>query len=136
MNGPEFFMLHAGYRLLPSHEKTEDVVKDADRLFSISLPLNTGKSLRLSSCWFVVTADWVATSFKTLPETGFRHDLDRKTAIDLALKAGNPCVLLALGKRTMTANDIYVTHDPRAVRLCEQGKTRTYDATKEKTWIS
>jgi hypothetical protein len=136
MNGPEFFMQHAGYRLLPANEKTDDVVKDTDRLFSIALPLNTGKFLRLSSCWFVVTADWVATSFKTLPEAGFRHDIDRKTAIDLALKAGKPCVLLGLGKRTTTANDIYVTYDPRAARLCEQGKTKTYDATKEKAWTS
>jgi hypothetical protein len=54
----------------------------------------------------------------------------------LALKAGKPCVLLGLGKRTTTANDIYVTYDPRAARLCEQGKTKTYDATKEKAWTS
>ena len=134
MNGAEFFMRHAGYRLLPPDLKSDDPVTDADALFSLSLPLNTGKTLRLSSCWLVVTPLWVATSFKTTPEAGFRLDLDRKAAIDMALKGNEPCMLLALGKRTMTARDLFVTYDPRAARLCSQGKTETFDATKEKTW--
>jgi hypothetical protein len=136
MNGAEFFMRHAGYRLLPSELKTDDPVRDADQLFSLSLPLHTGKTLRLSSCWMVITPQWVATSFKTLPEAGFRSDMERKTAIHTALKSKVPCMVLALGKRTMTARDLFVTYDPRATCMCSQGEARTYDATKEKTWTS
>lgn len=136
MNGPEFFMHHAGYRLLPLERHTQNAVADADTLLSMSLPLHTGKTLRLSSCWMVVTCQWVATSFKTLPELGFRHDMERKKAIQAALKSGEPCMLLALGKRTMAARDLFVTYDPRAARLCSEGAVKTYDATQEKTWTS
>ena len=55
MNGPEFFMQHAGYRLLPAQLKSSDPVDDADTLFATALPLHTGKTLRLSSCWMVIT---------------------------------------------------------------------------------
>ncbi len=136
MNGAEFFMHHAGYRLLPLDLKTDDPVHDANKLFRHSPPLHTGNKLRLSSCWMVVTPQWVATSFKALPETGFRLDMERKVAIDTALKSKQPCMVLALGKRTMTARDLFVTYDPRATRMCRQGETKTYDATKEKTWTS
>lgn len=136
MNGPEFFMRHAGYRLLSPEQKTNDPVNDADTLFSLSLPLHTGKSLRLSSCWMVVTPQWVATSFKAVAQAGFRQDMERKDAIEAALKSGEPCMLLALGKRTMAARDLFVTYDPRAARLCSENAVKTYDATKEKTWTS
>lgn len=136
MNGPEFFMQHAGYRLLPPDRKTDDPVNDAKLLFEISIPQNTGSTLRLSSCWMVVTPDWVATSFKVLPTTGFRTDLKRPDAIRMALKEGKPCLLLALGKRTLEPRDMFVTYDPRAARLCSEGSTKTYDATLEKEWTS
>lgn len=136
MHGPDFFMRYAGYRLLPPELKTDDAVLDADALFGIALPLNTGKTLRLSSCWMVVTPQWVATSFKAREETGFRHDMERKEAIYQALKSGEPCMLLALGKRTMAARDLFVTYDPRAARLCSEGEVVTFDATKEKAWTS
>ena len=136
MNGPDFFMRHVGYRLLPPDQHTKDAVTDANRLFGLSLALHTGKTLRLSSCWMVVTPQWVATSFKALRSLGFRHDMERKTAIQAALKSGEPCLLLALGKRTMAARDLFVTHDPRAARLCSEGEVKTFDATQEKTWTS
>lgn len=83
MNGPDFFMRHVGYRLLPPDQHTKDAVTDANRLFGLSLALHTGKTLRLSSCWMVVTPQWVATSFKALRSLGFRHDMERKTAIQV-----------------------------------------------------
>ena len=136
MNGPEFFMQYAGYRLLPADRKTDDPVNDAKLLFEISIPQNTGSTLRLSSCWMVVTPDWVATSFRVLPTTGFRTDLQRPNAIRMALKEGKPCLFLALGKRTLEPRDMFITYDPRATRLCSQGSTKTYDATLEKDWTS
>jgi hypothetical protein len=136
MNGPEFFMQHAGYKLLPAERHTNDSVKDANTLLSMSLALHTGKTLRLSSCWMVVTPHWVATSFKASEQAGFRQDMERKVAIDVALKSCEPCLLLALGKRTMEARDLFVTYDPRAARLCSEGSVKTFDATKEKTWTS
>ena len=45
-------------------------------------------------------------------------------------------MLLALGKRTMAARDLFVTYDPRAARLCSENAVKTFDATKEKTWAS
>lgn len=136
MNGPEFFMRHAGYKLLPPERQSRDEVKDASTLLSMSLPLHTGKSLRLSTCWMVITPQWVATSFKAIDQAGFRQDMERRGAIDAALKSGEPCMLLALGKRTMLARDLFITYDPRAARLCSEGSVKTYDATKEKTWTS
>jgi hypothetical protein len=129
-------MQHAGYKLLPPDKKKSDAVVDADTLFSILLPLGTGKAQRLSSCWMVVTPTRVATSFKLPEMTGFAIGTDRKTEILSALKSGEPCMVLALGKRTMTARDLFVTYDPRATRECGQGKTRTYDATTEPSWTS
>jgi hypothetical protein len=136
VNGPEFFMRYAGNRVLPTALQTGDAVSDADTLFGTALPLHTGKTLRLSSCWMVITPSWVATSFKTETSAGFRHDKERKDAILEALRSGEPCMLLALGKRTMTARDLFVTHDPRAARLCSEGRVKTFDATQEKTWTS
>lgn len=136
MNGPEFFMRYAGNKLLPPERATGDAVTDAATVLSISLPQHTGKTLRLSSCWMVITPQGVATSFKAHPSTGFTTDVEKKAATLAALKSGQPCMLLALGKRTTMPRDLFITHDPRAVRLCSQGETKTYDATKEKTWTS
>lgn len=132
MNGPEFFMQHAGYRLLPPPLKTGDAVADADTLFSTALLLHTGAKKRLSQCWMVVTPDWTATSFKTLPEAGFRHDMERQAAIRDALTSGQPWVNLLLGLRKMTASDLFVTYDPLAVRRCSEDKVKTIDSTKGK----
>lgn len=136
MNGAEFFMQYAGYTLLPADKRSDDPVADAGLLFSLSLPLNTGSTLRLSSCWMVVTPSWVATSFKAPASTGFRVGGERAQAILDALKSGEPCLLLALGKRTLEPRDLFVTYDPRATRLCSEGSTKTFDATKEKWWTS
>ena len=136
MNGAEFFMRHAGYRLLPGAMHTGDAVHDARQLFGLSLTQHTGAKLRLSSCWMVVTPDWVATSFKALPETGFRLDLERSAAMGMALRSGSPTLILALGKRTVAPRDLFVTHDPRITRICDAGSTRTLDATQEKWWTS
>jgi hypothetical protein len=136
MNGAEFFMDHAGYKLLPKELRSDDPVTDADALFGMSLTLQTGATLRLSSCWMVVTPSWVATSFKATFETGFQVGGERQAAITKALREQNPCLILALGKRTMTAGDLFVTYDPRAVTYCSEKSTRTLDATKEKWWTS
>lgn len=136
MNGAEFFMMHAGYRLLPKDLHSGDAVNDTEALFGRSLPLHTGKSLRLSSCWMVVTPEWVATSFKAEASAGFRQDMERKAAIAEALRSGKPCMLLQLGKRTTRAADLFVTYDPRAARICSQGGAETFDATKDKAWTS
>lgn len=136
MNGAEFFMKYAGYRLLPGDKATGDAVEDARRLFGMSLPLHTGSTLRLSSCWMVITSQWTATSFKALPETGFRIGGERAASMVEALQSGEPCLVLALGKRTMEPRDLFVTYDPRATRLCSEGSTRTLDATQEKWWTS
>jgi hypothetical protein len=136
MNGAEFFMQHAGYRLLPPEHHTEDAVFDAQYLLGLSLPQHTGSTLRLSSCWMVITPDWAATSFKAVPETGFHVGGERTARILEALKSGKPCLILALGKRNLEPRDLFVTYDPRATRICSEGSTRTLDATKEKWWTS
>lgn len=136
MNGPEFFMRYAGYRLLPTGRHTDDPVADAQSLFGMSLPQHTGSTLRLSSCWMVITPQWVATSFKAISETGFRLGLERPTAIKEALQSAEPCMILALGKRALAPRDLFVTYDARLTRLCDAGASRTIDATKEKWWTS
>ena len=129
-------MEHAGQKLLPRDKLTGDAIADANTTLTTSLPLHTGKSLRLSSCWMVITPSGVVTSFKAHVSTGFdtKGTLTRAQAIEAALKSGEPCMLLALGKRTMTARDLFVTYDARAARLCSEGEVSTYDATKGKTW--
>lgn len=127
-------MKYAGYRLLPQELITGEAVGDARTLFGVSLPLHTGSTLRLSSCWMVVTPEWTATSFKAIPATGFRIGSERAAAILEALKSGYPCLILALGKRTVEPRDLFVTYDPRATRICSEGSTRTLNATQEKWW--
>ena len=136
MNGAEFFMRHAGYRMLPTEQRTDDPVVDARQLFGMSLPQHTGSKLRLSSCWMVVTPQWVATNFKATTETGFRLGLERSAVMVAALTSGEPCLILSLGKRTLAPRDLFVTYDSRITRICDAGSVRTLDATKEKWWIS
>ena len=135
MNSAEFFMRYAGDKLLPADKRTGDDVNDAAALLAMALPQHTGKTLRLSSCWMVITPTGVTTSFKALPTTGFDTSgtVARKDAIVAALKQGD-CMLLALSKRSMTAQDLFITYDARAARLCSPGEVKTFDATKEKTW--
>ena len=138
VNGPEFFMKYAGEKLLPPDKLTGNPVVDANMVLTTSLPLHTGKILRLSSCWMVITLLAVVTSFKAQAKTGFdtSGELKRPQAIEAALKSREPCMLLALGKRTMTSRDLFVTYDARAARLCSAGEVKTFDATKGKTWTS
>ena len=152
MNSAEFFMRFCGDKMLPADKRTGDAVKDAMTVLSMSHPLDTGKFLRLSSCWMVITPTSVTTSFKAHPSTGFDTSgqsnkdnngkvipgvkkTERKEAIDAALKQGD-CMLLALSKRSMTPADLFITYDPRAARLCSPGEVKTFDATKEKLWTS
>ena len=135
MNSAQFFMRYAGDKLLPANMRTGDDGKDAATVLAIAHPLHTGKTLRLSSCWMVITPTGVTTSFKALPSTGFDTSgtTERKVAIVAALKQGD-CMLLALSKRSMTAQDLFISYDARAARLCSPGEVKTFDATKEKTW--
>ena len=134
MNGAEFFMKYAGYRLLPKDLHGDDPVVDTEKLFGIALPIYTGKTLRLSSGWMVVTPSWVSTSFKAMPEMGFEVGGERQPTIAKALKTGEPCLILSMGKRTMAARDLFITYDPRATRYCSEASVRTTDSTKEKWW--
>lgn len=136
MNGPEFFMRYAGRHLVGPETLTGDAVVDCDMVLTISHQLNTGKTLRLSSCWMIITPSGVTTSFKAMPSTGFDTTTDKKTAKLKALKSGEPCMLLELGKRSTAARDLFVTYDPRAVRVCQQGQSKTTDFTKDPAWTS
>lgn len=136
MNGPEFFMQYAGRFLVPENKLTGDAVVDSDFVLGVSLPQNTGKSLRLSSCWMVITPSGVTTSFRAVPETGFDTTTDKQAARTKALQSGEPCMLLELGKRSTTARDLFVTYDPRAARICQQGQSQIHDFTKDKSWTS
>jgi len=128
-------MRYCGEKLLPVELRSSNDVKDAATVLAMSHPLHTGKALRLSSCWMVITSTGVTTSFKALAATGFDTSgkVERKDAIVAALKQGD-CMLLALNKRSMTPADLFITYDPRAARLCSPGEVNTFDATKGKTW--
>ena len=130
-------MRYCGDKLLPDESRSGNDIKDAATVLAMSHPLYTGKSLRLSSCWMVITPTGVTTSFKAHPSTGFDTSgkIERKNAIVAALKQGD-CMLLALSKRSMTPADLFITYDPRAARLCSPGEVITFDATREKTWTS
>ena len=136
MTGPEFFMKYAGWKLLPEEFRTGDAVADAADLFTRQLPHIKGSTQRFSSIWMVVTPRWVATSFKVTAAAAFRTDLKKPDAIHMALKEETACLYLDLGKRTLKPADLFVTYDPRALRKCSQGKTKTTDHTKEKSWTS
>lgn len=137
MNSAEFFMLYAGNRMLPESRRTGDAVKDADTVLNMAHPLYVeGRSLRLSSCWMVITPGKVTTSFKAHPSTGFdtSGNTDRKTAIAQAVAQGD-CMVLALSKRSMTPADLFITYDRRAVRLCSPGEVQTINM-EEQAWTS
>lgn len=132
----EFFMRYAGSRMLPASEQTGDAVADTRRVLSMNHPLHTGKALRLSSCWMVITPQGVTTSFKAHPSTGFDTggSKDRKSAIKEAVAAGD-CMILALGKRSTQVSDLFITYDARAVRICGQGEVETINILEDKKWM-
>lgn len=137
MDSCEFFMKYAGNKLLPCDQITGDAVADTAKVMSVSHPLYTGKSLRLSSCWMVITPSKVTTSFKAHPSTGFDTSgkVERKVAIREALKGGD-CMLLALSKRMMQPSDLFISYDARAAKLCSPAETKTFNATEDKLWTS
>jgi hypothetical protein len=139
MNGAEFFMEHAGYKLLPPGSRSDDVIADAEAVLGMSLPLYVaGKTLRLSSCWMVITPDAVTTSFKAHHSSGFDTSgkLDFKAAVRAAAGTGKPFMVLQLGKRSTAARDLFVSYDTRAVRMCGQGETQTINMKEDKRWTS
>jgi hypothetical protein len=136
INGAEFFMRYFGARLLPQHLTTGDAVSDFGTLSSMPIPLSTGASMRLSSCWAVITPHGAATSLKLpaavgLDTTFSEYRLAKLAALRALRDQGEPFLLLKLGKRTLAASDLLVTWDVRAVRECSQGSVKTYDATEE-----
>jgi hypothetical protein len=136
VNGAEFFMRYFGARLLPQHLATGDAVSDFGTLSSMPISLSTGASMRLSSCWAVITPHSAATSLKLpaavgLDTTFSEYRLAKLAALRALRDQGEPFLLLKLGKRTLAASDLLVTWDVRAVRECSQGSVKTYDATEE-----
>lgn len=158
MNSSEFFMTYAGYKLLPVHLRTGDAIADARTLLSVATKKADGGEQRIMSFWMVITPLWVASSLKAPASAGFILSSDMGAFQRRALRslhapraarapdkcsdpqvlteaswpdAGQPFMAIKTGKRTLTPEDLYVTHDARAMRLCSAGDTRTIDATKE-----
>lgn len=139
MTGPEFFMKYAGYKLLASDRRTGDPFCDADALFRSMIIVHQGSKMRFSSCWFVVTQEWAATSLKIDPSLGFLLGLKELPTVAKALRQG-PCVWISLGKRTLDSRDVYLSHDPRAVYRCDSGARDLFDFTADartaKHWLA
>ncbi len=136
LNGCDFFMRHVGSKLLRPDQMTGKAIADTATALTVSMPLYTGSSLRLSSCWMIVSESKVVTTFKALHECGFdtSGSTKQRDATIAALKSGKPSMLLQFSKATMSPADLFITYDARVARLCSPGNTKTFDATEWIEW--
>ena len=135
MNAPEFFVKHFGKKVWADVALTGDYIKDCRTMLRSSAWLSTGVQKRFSSAWAVITEDWTQTSFKVDDRAGIQSTMKHQDAVKAAMATGKPFLYLMLGMKSTVAEDLYLTYDPRALRVCGQGEVETVNTKEHKKWI-
>ncbi len=132
MNTYEFFNRNFGKHLV---EQDGTPWQAAQRCLSASHLLQTGKSSRLGPGWAVVREGCGTLQLK-LDAPGLV--IDARTRYEAFLEVlenwtGNPVILMAFDKKPLSIENLFITADLRAVRICTPKGVQTFDWTREPT---
>ena len=131
MNTFDFFNDNFGRHLTPT---TGNALADAQTALSMNHELLTGKASRLSSGWGIVRPGRSSLQLG-VKCTGIEivgNTVSRFQAFIADLKAwkNEPRIYLMFDKRPVPIANLFVTYDPRAVRICSAKGVETFDFTK------
>lgn len=125
----EFFNSNFGRHFV---EQTGDAIADARAVLSGGHAMKKGGTAqRISSGWAIVRPGRSVLQMK-FAATGVDYaNEDRYTAFLAELQAwdGKPRILLTFDKKPIPVGNMFVTYDPRAVRICSPTGVETFDFT-------
>jgi len=131
LNTFEFFNQHFGRFLT---DQTGNVLVDAQKALSKQHPLMSGKTTRLTSGWAIIRPTkstlQLEVSCSGIDVVG--NTVTRFEAFfeDLSHWNGEPRIYLTFGARTFPISNLFITHDPRCVRICSPVEVETFDFTQ------
>lgn len=131
MNTFAFFIEYFGRFLV---ERTGDDIADTERVLNISFTNRAGKPQRLAAGWAVVSPGGSRLQLD-IPVRGVETGAagTRFEAFAAALRRPLPVMLLAFDKKPLGVNQLFVTHDLRAVRVCDPKAGETFAIGAEAT---
>jgi hypothetical protein len=129
MNTYAFFMAYFGRFL---SKPTGDDVADAERILNISFTNRVGKPQRLAAGWAVISPHGSRLQLD-IPAVGVESGASgtRFEAFAGALQQALPVMLLAFDKKPLGVNQLFITHDLRAVRICDPKTSELFDLAAE-----
>lgn len=131
MNAFRFFNANFGrYLIAPANRPPHG---EAWRALSSSYPLRKGGRSRLSSGWAIVRPTGAVMQLE-LAVSGIEYDDERTRfqafADELAAWDGGPRLFLTFDKAPLPIRHLFLTVDPRAVRICAPQGVETFDHTR------
>ena len=129
MNAYAFFMAHFGRFLM---KRTGDDLADTERALTMSFNNRQGKPQRLAAGWAVVSPLGSRLQLD-IPAAGIESAAlgKRFEAFAAALRWPLPVMLLAFDKKPLGVDQLFVTHDLRAVRVCDPKTSATFNLDSE-----
>ena len=134
MNTFEFFNQNFGRHLTP---QTDSLLIDAQTALSMNHNLLTGKASRLSSGWAIVRPSrsslQLGVDCSGIEIVGNTVSRFQAFIADLQAWRNEPRIYLVFDKRPVPIANLFVTYDPRAVRICSAKGVETFDFTQAPT---
>lgn len=128
MNTFAFFVEHFGRHMI---ERTGDDLADTERALNMSFTNRAGRPQRLAAGWAVVSPEGSRLQLD-IPARGVETGAagTRFEAFATALQGALPVMLLAFDKKPLGVDQLFVTYDLRAVRVCDPkaGETFVFDS--------
>lgn len=131
MNTYAFFVEHFGRFLV---KLSGDELVDTERVLNMSFSNRSGKPQRLAAGWAVVSPRGSRLQLD-IPAQGIETGAPgtRFEAFAAALREPLPVMLLAFDKKPLGIDQLFVTHDLRAVRVCDPKASETFALGAEPT---
>jgi hypothetical protein len=134
MNTFEFFNQNFGRHLTA---QTDNPLVDAQKALSMNHKLLTGKTSRLSSGWAIVRPSrsslQLGVDCSGIEIVGGTVTRYQAFIADLQAWRNEPRIYLTFEKRPVPISNIFVTYDPRVVRICSAKGVETFDFTQPPT---
>ena len=129
MNTYAFFVEHFGRFFI---ERSGDDLADTERVLNMSFTNRAGKPQRLAAGWAVVSPGGSRLQLD-IPARSIESGAagTRFQAFAAALRQPLPAMLLAFDKKPLGIDQLFVTHDLRAVRICDPKASETFDLDAE-----
>ncbi len=134
MNAFEFFNQGFGRHLTA---QTGNALADAQTALSKNHLLKSGKASRLASGWAIIrpgrSSLQLLVDCQGIELTG--NTVGRFEAFERELRtwSGEPRIFLTFDKRPVPIQNLFITHDTRAVRVCSAAGVEAFDYTQDPT---